>query len=278
MIPKGNLNNNIERFSGFESEYNLYRPQAPEVVVDLLTMYLGQSPAMVVDLGCGTGLSTFIWKDCAKRVIGVEPNDDMRGKAGEMLAKLSHRDARDVTHLSFLKGYSNQIDVASASVDVVTCSQSFHWMEPISTLQEAVRVLRDGGIFAAYDCDWPASVNWRVEVEYNDLMAQVDTVLAEHESQVTQAQKWPKERHLQNLIDSHAFRYTKEITFHKVEQCNADRYVGLALSQGGLQTVLKGSWVDLSQSILRFREAVEAHFDSETLPILFSYRMRMGIK
>jgi SAM-dependent methyltransferase len=34
-------------------------------------------PTLVVDLGCGTGTSTFYWRGYADRVIGVEPNADM---------------------------------------------------------------------------------------------------------------------------------------------------------------------------------------------------------
>ena len=44
---------------------------------------------------------------------------------------------------------------AHASADIVTCSQSFHWMEPEPTLAEIARILRPGGVFAAYDYDWP---------------------------------------------------------------------------------------------------------------------------
>ena len=38
-------------------------------------------PALVVDLGSGTGLSTAIWGGRAERVIGIEPNADMREEA-----------------------------------------------------------------------------------------------------------------------------------------------------------------------------------------------------
>ncbi|GJM69351.1 hypothetical protein HMSSN036_15670 [Paenibacillus macerans] len=44
-------------------------------------MYLGRAPEYVADVGCGTGLSTMIWLKHAERVIGIEPNDDMRGVA-----------------------------------------------------------------------------------------------------------------------------------------------------------------------------------------------------
>jgi SAM-dependent methyltransferase len=49
---------------------------------------------------------------------------------------------------------------------VVTCAQSFHWMEPEATIAEIARILRPGGIFAAYDFDWPPLIDWEVDVAF----------------------------------------------------------------------------------------------------------------
>lgn len=242
-------------------------------MVELLTMYLGRNPLLVVDLGCGTGLSSFIWKDTADQIIGVEPNDDMRGQALETLCQ-----SIDVDHISLVKGYSNQLEIKSAVVDVVTCSQSFHWMEPVSTLDEVSRVLRDGGIFAAYDCDWPPSVSWEIEEQYIRLMNMVENLILQRATKETMVKKWSKDEHLKNIRDSKAFRFTKEIVFHSKEECDAERYVGLALSQGGLQTILKSGYMDLNANIELFRKAAQDHFGGRTLDIVFSYRMRLGIK
>ncbi|MDU5951208.1 MAG: methyltransferase domain-containing protein, partial [Paenibacillus macerans] len=73
--------NNVDRFNGFGTLYDQSRPQAPEEVAKISTMYLGRAPEYVADVGCGTGLSTMIWLKHAERVIGIEPNDDMRGVA-----------------------------------------------------------------------------------------------------------------------------------------------------------------------------------------------------
>lgn len=56
---------------------------------------------------------------------------------------------------------SDDLGLPDDSVDIITCSQSFHWMEPQSTLREFARVPRPGGIFVAYDCDWPPVLDWR---------------------------------------------------------------------------------------------------------------------
>jgi ubiquinone/menaquinone biosynthesis C-methylase UbiE len=273
MIPNGNSKQNIDRFLGFQDDYDRYRPEAPAIIIKVLTDYLGSRPSLVTDIGCGTGLSTFLWKDAADRVIGVEPNPDMIGKALDKL-----RRTEDATSLSFVQGYSNQLELPSNGVDIVTCSQSFHWMEPVSTLREISRVLKKGGVFAAYDCDWPLVLQHDIEERYNQLLAKTDEVLATLLPTEKRAHKWDKEGHLSRIKNSELFSFAREIAFHNTEACNAERYVGLTLSQGGVQTVLKLGSSALDQDIANFTAAVEQYFEGRTLQVLLSYRMRMGIK
>ena len=272
----GNVIGNVERFSGFEDEYDSFRPAAPQLAVEILTKHLGKRPSVVVDLGCGTGLSSFIWQDHADRIIGVEPNADMIGKAQNKLSRLG-----GANRLSFVQGYSNQLDLDGESADILTCSQSFHWMEPQSTLKEAARVLRKGGIFAAYDCDWPPTVHWEIEDQYIRLMDSVEAITATLPGQKDTVKKWRKEDHLKNMSESRVFRFTKEVVFHDRQPCDAERYIGLALSQGGLQAVHKAGpafSAVLNEDIAAFRDRAEEFFRGATLDILFSYRMRLGVK
>lgn len=117
--------NNVDRFSGFGDLYDQSRPKAPIDLINILTMYLGRSPEVVADVGCGTGLSSFVWIEHAKRIVGIEPNDDMRAVADSRWQE-SGRPA----HLQFVKGLSYALPLEPSSVDLVTCSQSFHWMDP----------------------------------------------------------------------------------------------------------------------------------------------------
>jgi len=138
---------NVERFSGFASTYDRYRPTPPAVLIDILTQLIGiTSPEFVVDVGCGTGLSTRIWADRAQRVTGVEPNDDMRREAEAHTSTPAIR---------YQDGTSTATGLPDACADIVTASQALHWMEPEPTFAEIARILRPGGVFAAIDCDWP---------------------------------------------------------------------------------------------------------------------------
>ncbi|WP_405105088.1 class I SAM-dependent methyltransferase [Paenibacillus sp. FSL K6-1217] len=274
MIPSGNSKANIDRFLGYQNDYDRYRPEAPRMVIELLTSYLGRRPAYVADIGCGTGLSTFLWKDAADAVTGVEPNPDMLSKAQDKLRLLD----QGAENLSFMQGYSNQLPFDTESVDIITCSQSFHWMDPVSTLQDIARCLRPGGVFAAYDCDWPLVLQPAIEARYNRMIAASDALLTELQPDTDQARKWDKEGHLGRIKASGCFTYAREIVFHNTESCDAQRYIGLALSQGGVQSLLKLSPASLEQDIAEFSAEVEEFFQGRTLLVPISYRMRTGVK
>ncbi|MDO7908209.1 class I SAM-dependent methyltransferase [Paenibacillus sp. JX-17] len=263
---------NVDRFLGFQDEYDRNRPKAPLLVTQLLSNYTGGRPSLVVDIGCGTGLSTFAWQGKADRIIGVEPSSDMIGKARTKLLDYAG------SQITFVQGYSHQLDLPAGSADIITCSQSFHWMEPQSTLNEAARVLREGGIFAAYDCDWPPVLQWDVEAAYSQLIQKADRLAAELAEPSARASKRDKEQHLLHIQESGLFRYCREIVFHNTEPCNAERYIGILLSQGGLQSALKLGTQALDEDLQYFRGLVEQAFQERTLDILFSYRMRLGIK
>lgn len=265
--------NNVERFLGYQSIYDDARPEPPTEVVQLLTTYLGRKPRLVVDLGCGTGLSTFIWSEQAEKIIGIEPSEDMRNKA---LEKLNRRDQGK--HIQFLEGYADQLDLPSHSVDIITCSQSFHWMEPKSTLKEIGRLLVAGGVFAAYDCDWPPSIHWEIELNYDRLIQKADAIIDRVSDAQDKAKKWNKEEHLQQMKNSGYFSFTKEIVFHKKEVFDAERFIQLALSQGGVQTVLKLGADQLKEEIQSFEQLVKGYFQDRKLEVLLSYRMRLGIR
>src|SRR5579859_3330170 len=104
-------------------------------------------PQLVVDLGSGTGLSTFVWAERAAQVVGIEPNAEMRHLAEKKRAQLG------VANLRFQAGLSYQTGLPAQSAAIVTCSQSLHWMEPQPTFAEIGRILCPGGLFAAYDYD-----------------------------------------------------------------------------------------------------------------------------
>jgi ubiquinone/menaquinone biosynthesis C-methylase UbiE len=260
---------NVQRFSGFASTYDRHRPTPPAVIAEILSC-LAQAPRpkLVVDLGCGTGLSTRMWADRAGQVIGIEPSQDMRQEA----------EARTgAANVSYRAGLSHDTSLEAGSCDIVTCSQALHWMEPQGTFAEARRILRAGGVFAAIDCDWPPTTgSWQVDMEYTSFMRRVS--LVEKQRNLSDGlQRWSKDQHISRMQASGFFRMTREIAVHSVETGDASRYVGLALSQGGVQTVLKAGIGEKEIGLDVFRGAAERLLGGAAGPWYFTYRVRVGI-
>ncbi len=264
---------NVERFMGFADVYDAYRPRPPLAVLDILTQ-LAQAPqpALVVDLGSGTGLSTAIWAARATEVVGVEPSADMRQQAEARTAGLP-----DAANVRYQAGYSNATGLPDGCADIVTCSQSLHWMEPESTFAEIARILRPGGVFAAYDCDWPPTVSWEVEQAYSACHAQAH--VAEQAHQLSrEVRSWDKGRHLERMHTSQRFRFTQEIVLHHIEQGGAERLIGLMRSQGGIAALLKHGVGEDEIGLAMLRETAQRVLGDAIVPWYFSYRVRLGVK
>jgi ubiquinone/menaquinone biosynthesis C-methylase UbiE len=259
----------VRRFSGFASTYDRYRPTPPPIIPEVLA-YIAQTPrpGLVVDFGCGTGLSTRIWAAKAERVIGIEPSQDMRRQAQQ---------GTDAPNVSYLAGASDATGLPDRCADIVTCSQSLHWMQPEATFAEAARILRPGGVFAAIDCDWPpVTGSWEVDAAYMELMKRVSAV--ETERNLSDGlNRWSKDQHLARMRASGSFRHTREIAAVGVETGNADRYVGLALSMGSLQMVLKAGVSEDQIGLDVFRETAGHLLGDAPSPWYFTYRVRMGL-
>ncbi len=223
----------------------------------------------MVDVGCGTGLSTRIWADRADAVIGIEPSADMR--------RIAEENAANANRIRYQDGYSHDTGLAEACADIVTCSQSLHWMEPASTFAEIARILRPGGVFAAIDCDWPPTMNWQAEQAYTQFDDQREKI-GEARGYFSDIKQWDKQGHLARMQASGKFRYVKEILVQQREMGNAERLVGLAMSQGGVASLLKNGMTEEEIGVPEFRALAQQMLGDEPSPWYFSYRVRVGVK
>lgn len=265
---------NVERFSGFADCYDAYRPAPPAALVDVLTQLAGVARAgLVVDVGSGTGLSTRIWAGRAESVIGVEPNADMRRQAEMRTAAMP-----DAQAISYREGTSTKTGLPDGCADIVTCCQCLHWMEPEPTFAEIARVLRPGGVFAACDYDWPPTMHWELEAAYQEVEeVRVETLERQHGFS-REVRRWAKGEHLGRMKKSGRFRYVKEILLHQMEMGDAQRLVGLALSQGSVETLLKNGLSEEEIGITELRATAERILGGRAIPWCFSSRVRVGIR
>lgn len=258
---------NADRFVGFADVYENSRPIFPAHAIEIITDYLGKTPEAVVDLGCGTGLSTAAWENKCGHITGIDPSEDM----------LNIAKAKRNENTAFVKAYSDHTGLPDHSADVVFCSQSFHWMNPSDTLAEVNRILKTDGIFATVDCDWPPVCGANAEIAYMNLFNKVRLIEREDKEIRATFHRWDKNNHLKNMIESGFFRYCREIVFDNAEECGVERFLALAESQGGLQTILKRSPDLIENDYLNFQKAVYKSF-AGIRRVTFCYRMRISIK
>jgi SAM-dependent methyltransferase len=263
------LEPNASRFSGFAGLYDDVRPTPPDEVATLLCEYAGCAatrPALVVDLGSGTGLSSRWCATWADEVIGVEPSDDMRREA-ETVARAGR--------ISYRSGWSHATGLPGGCADLVVAVQALHWMEPTSTLAEAVRLLRPGGVFAALACDWPPASGVAAA---DEAWSACRRLVRAHEATLAQGvQAWSKDEHLARLRASGHFRWCEEVCALRQEAGDADRFVALLRSQGDLQTLLKHGLTEAELGIEAFAAQAHELLGAEPRALWFTYRVRFGV-
>lgn len=176
----------------------------------------------------------------------------------------------------FLPASSYATGLEDSCADVVACSQSFHWMEPVSTLAEVGRILKPQAIFAVLDCSWPVRWDWRAEKHYQLLMERVDQLEHDREfAETRNVQQYPKAKHLESLRRSDVFSYAQTVFFDNVEPCDSERFLGIALSQGHVQDILKSSPEKLENAITDLARACR---NSKATTMTVSYTLTYGIR
>jgi SAM-dependent methyltransferase len=187
-----------------------------------------------------------------------------------------HKNADRFT--GFADVYENARSEMPQYLTKIICSQSFHWMGPITTLDEINRILKPNGIFATVDCDWPPIANWNAEKAYMELYLKAKEIELSNSNINDTFVRYDKSKHLQNIKKSGHFRYFREILFANTEECTAQRFVNILLSQGSLQAILKVNPNLIKNDIEKFKKEIYNIYDDKTFDIDFCYRVRMGIK
>lgn len=124
-----------ERFTSRVETYIKYRPTYPAAVIDLLRSECGlTADAIVADVGSGTGILSELVLKNGNEVIGVEPNQAMRLAAEHLLS--SYPRFRSV------EGSAEASTLPSASVDLITAGQAFHWFDATAARREFARILK----------------------------------------------------------------------------------------------------------------------------------------
>ena len=126
-----------DHFSGHSSDYRQYRPGYPRVLFDWLAE---QSPArqLAWDAGTGSGQSAIGVAAHFERVMASDPSAAQIANAETHARIRYHVAAEEFAELS------------AGGVDLVTVAQALHWFNFDRFFAEVRRVLKPGGILAAW--------------------------------------------------------------------------------------------------------------------------------
>ncbi|MGH8024796.1 MAG: class I SAM-dependent methyltransferase [Limisphaerales bacterium] len=124
------------RFSNRVENYVRYRPDYPAAIIALLREECGLTPeSLVADIGSGTGKLSEIFLKAGCRVLGIEPNSEMRA-AGESMS---------IPAFTSIDASAEETTLPDQSVDFIAAGQSFHWFDRARCRAEFARILKPGG-------------------------------------------------------------------------------------------------------------------------------------
>ncbi|MFB9578197.1 class I SAM-dependent methyltransferase [Streptomyces yanii] len=143
-MPHGDPTTPRSRALSFDraaGQYAAARPGYPPALFAAVEELTGRPlrGARTLDVGAGTGISTRLLSERGAHVTAVEPGP---GMAAEL--------HRTLPRVPIVRGDGNRLPFATASADLITYAQSWHWTDQSRSTSEALRVLRPGGALALW--------------------------------------------------------------------------------------------------------------------------------
>jgi SAM-dependent methyltransferase len=132
--------NPLSRFNGLANVYAHSRPDYPRDLIDFLVACCSlDGDSLIVDVGCGTGISSRLFAVRGIPVIGIEPNQEMRKTAEAELWD------SPFARPTYQPGQAEATGLADQVADLVLAAQAFHWFQPEPALREFHRLLKPAG-------------------------------------------------------------------------------------------------------------------------------------
>ena len=159
------MTESTKKFSGLATLYSKHRPGYPNTAIEFIIQQCNlDSSSKVVDVGCGTGISTrTFYKAGIKGIIGIEPNKDMLEKA--------QSDNTVNGGIQYVNSKAEETGLEPLLIDAVISAQAFHWFDPEKSLVEFHRILK---------LDGHCTLMWNVREETDPLTHGYGSVMYDH--------------------------------------------------------------------------------------------------
>jgi ubiquinone/menaquinone biosynthesis C-methylase UbiE len=126
------------RFGRLSAAYDAARREIPSETVTYVASQLSRAHPFVLDLACGTGISTRQLAGIGVRVVGCDIDPRM----------VRYATGRGGAGLGYVIGRAEAIPFRDGTFDAVACFRAYHWFDPARALPEMMRVLRPDGRIA----------------------------------------------------------------------------------------------------------------------------------
>lgn len=160
-----------DHFSGVAAHYAASRPGYPDALFDAIAVHV-PSTAEVWEPGCGSGQAT---RGLAARFAHVHACDPSAAQLARHWAQ-----AQPQANVTLRVEAADQPSLADASVGLVAVAQALHWFDRDAFFAGCERVLRPGGVLAAWTYQ---------DAVYDDDMAEAAEQVRDHIDPY-----WPPER------------------------------------------------------------------------------------
>lgn len=203
------------RFNTVADQYAAGRPSYPAELFDTLGAELGRPLKGIdaLDLGAGTGIASRQLTDRGACVTALE-------LSGPMLAQLvSHSPG-----VRAVQGSVHALPFRDDTADLITCAQAWHWIDPEVGVPEVRRVLRPGGIFAAW---WNLTLRdsaW--EAEQEERIARAVPDWADYQASTNSRKDFDTEEGFGLVVARHQFRWEREVPVDQhLQNLNSKSYI-----------------------------------------------------
>ena len=209
-----------DHFSSHAAEYARFRPRYPDALYRYLRSIVPKRE-LAWDCGTGNGQAAVALAGIFQKVIATDASKDQIANATPH-ARVEYRVA---------PAEASGID--TDSIDLVTVAQALHWFDLDRFYAETNRVLKSGGVLAAW--------------AYNllKIAAPIDAIINRYYYEVV-GSFWPPERRLVEEFDKLPFP-TKELhapTFEMAARWNLEKFVGYLKTWSATQRFIAANHSD----------------------------------
>lgn len=237
-----------DHFSGVASDYAAFRPEYPAALFEWLASVCPRHD-VAWDCACGSGQASGSLACHFGRVIGTDASPTQVAAANET----------ETTR--FVVATSEHAPLADAAVDLVAVAAALHWFADDSFFSEVRRVVRPGGVFAAWSYGMPHIDSIEVERVVHDF---IDGLLGPY---------WPPE--IRMVLDGYSsielpFEELGAPEFELQVEWPVERFLGFARTWSAVGCYVEEHGED---PVLKLEAELDKIWDRAAGPLPVNYRL-----